>query len=1183
MRTLVFALVWALLITLSAPAQINTGTISGTVTDPSGQVIVGAVVRVTNQLNEESRSGTSNERGNFSFTGLPAGSYLIRVEAPGFRPYERKDNNLIGGGRLEAGSMQMEIGTVGESVQVTAEGQAVATTTTSNQAVLDSTQLSKISLRGRDPITMLRILPGVQQGVGNQELFGGDFATPVPQFQGRGGNTIYVDGVNGGDGGGGGNFSGATNLDAIAEVSVQLATYTAEYGLKGGSQINFITKRGGSEFHGTAYWYKRHEMWNATNFFNNASGIAKPIYRVSTLGGNLGGPVPIAIPFLNPDKKRMNFFYSIDDTQTISPSDLRRWTMPTALERAGDFSQSRANNGSLITVRDPLTNAPFPDNKIPANRAHPLGVALMNILPLPNDPSCGGRSGCNFVIQHPSLDKPRRQHLLRTDVRPTDKDTFSIKYQNWFTKSVGVEVAGRSATWGLVEQRYDFTADQGTLHYTRIFSPSIVNEAMIGIFYSTENGPPRDDKALAGIQRIPRGLGALGQFAPRNNPLGLIPKATFTGLPNASFDTAAIAYDNRWPITGADTALPISNNITYMRGPHTFKAGIMRYQERFAQARASLFSGEFRFNNDANDPGSTGYAFANSYIGHVREYAEDMGRVPDDRYQITWAWFAQDTWRIHRRLTLDIGLRMYKWNYPLWGTGEASAFAPDRFDPKWGGNPPILFQPVTTAAGRRALNPRTGETLPASYIGLIVPGAGYSCTFALSPTNPCKINGIVIQNDGTYLQGADKGFYEPLGLQYDPRFGLAWDPFGDGKMAVRASIGAFHDGTGGQTFKGGPAYQFTRSVLFTDLDSYLTAGSATSVTNVSGAWRNGQKRPVTYNYTLGIQKELVSHIVMDVAYVGSKTYHNNYDYNLNILPMGVRFRPESRDLTTASSPLPDQFLRPIIGFGDINMSGPGTSQRYDSLQVQVNRRFIGGFEIAGSYTYAGGTSNTRRGTLTSLTDEGVYQQLSPSLNRSRNPNVQQHVLNLSYVIDIPKGSRLIPGKVSSFILDGWQVSGVSTFASGFPLNVNFTTTDNFDFSGGGEICGTGIVQTGSAVLPRDQRTADRWFDTSVFRRPSGRGDIGNNCNNAKFIGPGFNNHDLSFFKNFKVAEKKEFTLRWEMYNAFNHTQFGGPNADQGVDNGAIFNAQGVQTDTNFGKITAARQERRMQASLRFSF
>ena len=142
------------------------------------------------------------------------------------------------------------MGQLTESVSVTARGETVASTTTSHQAVMDLTQVTNLSIRGRDPISLLKILPGVQMLPNDQETFGGSFATPVPKIQGGRGQTIYVDGINGGDGGGGGNFSGATNLDAIQEVNVQMSTYTAEYGLKGGAQVNFITKRGGSEYQG---------------------------------------------------------------------------------------------------------------------------------------------------------------------------------------------------------------------------------------------------------------------------------------------------------------------------------------------------------------------------------------------------------------------------------------------------------------------------------------------------------------------------------------------------------------------------------------------------------------------------------------------------------------------------------------------------------------------------------------------------------------------------------------------------------------------------------------------------------------------------------------------------------------------------------------------------------------------
>ena len=184
------------------------------------------------------------------------------------------------------------VGQVTESVSVSARGETVATTTTSHQAVLDLQQVTNLSIRGRDPISLLKILPGVQLLANDQETFGGSFATPVPSIQGGRGQTIYVDGINGGDGGGGGNFSGATNLDAIAEVNVQMSAYTAEYGLKGGAQVNFITKRGGAQYRGTGYTYQRVTELNATNFFNNLNDIPKPDYRYSTIGGNLGGPVP---------------------------------------------------------------------------------------------------------------------------------------------------------------------------------------------------------------------------------------------------------------------------------------------------------------------------------------------------------------------------------------------------------------------------------------------------------------------------------------------------------------------------------------------------------------------------------------------------------------------------------------------------------------------------------------------------------------------------------------------------------------------------------------------------------------------------------------------------------------------------------------------------------------------------
>jgi hypothetical protein len=744
----------------------------------------------------------------------------------------------------------------------------------------------------------------------------------------------------------------------------------------------------------------------------------------------------------------------------------------------------------------------------------------------------------------------------------------------------------------------------GKVEYTRIINPSTILEFSAGFFNSVETGPPEDDKALAGIQRAtyPQ-LNRLGQFASRNNPLGLIPRVQFGNVPSAdramSNDggTPQITYDGRWPITGNDIAAPVSINLTHTRGRHTYKAGVLRDDELFGQARSGTFGGEFNFQDDANDPGRTGYAFANAAIGHVRSYLESLGRVPDDRRQKTWAWFVQDTWKIHPKVTLDLGLRMYKWGPPLAMAGEGSGFTFERFDPAWGGNPPVFFRPILVGTQRRAQNPRTGQILPATYIGLIVPGTGYTCS-VITPDTPCKINGIVTQDDGNYLENGDRGFTEPSPLQYDPRFGVAWaiNP----RTAVRISGGSFHDSSAGlylQQGGGNVAYRYDNQVFFTDFDSYLTGSSATSpVPNTTGVVRTDTKRPNNLRFTAGIQRELGKNIVLDAAYVGSRTKHVLEVWNFNQLPAGVRFRPESRDTTvtpTAANPgaLPDPFLRPYLGFSDINIASSSGSQTYDSLQVGLTRRFTGRFEMAGSYTWAVG-------------DEHNLRQNNPLPSTTDRRDIQEHVLVVSYQYELPGGSALFKGHgAAKAILDNWRISGISTFATGGRGDITASYSPDFDYTGGGEICGgvspnptgfrtRGLDGTygagdigqrpynvvGDIELSGGDRSIDRWFNTDAVKPAKGVGDVGNDCRAWKFTMPGFRNHDLSFFKDFKLKGTQTLQYRWEIYNLLNGVSF------QTVNTAATFNpTTGAQTNPNFGKVTAARNERRMQMSLRYIF
>jgi hypothetical protein len=1190
MRHLRLLLVFLLLCAVNASAQTTSGSMSGTVVDSSGQVLPGASVTIVNEQTGEERRTVTNEAGDFMFPGLVAGPYTIRVGLSGFKPLEQKSNVVAASSRLAVGSLTLELGSLTETVSVTAQGETLDLTRTSHEAQLDLRQVTNLSIRGRDPISLLKILPGVSVAGNNnlandQETFGGSFATAVPIIGGSRGasQTIYVDGINGGDGGGGGgggtNFSGATNLDAIAEVQVQMSAYTAEYGLKGGAQVNFVTKRGGSEYHGTAYTYQRDARFNSINYFNKIANLPKPEYRYSTLGGTFGGPVP-RIPRVNGDGDKLFFFYSVDDTRLKNPQQLRRFMVPTELERRGDFSQTRTPAGALIVIRDPVTGQPFPGNVIPLERADPRGLAFLNILPMPNTSG----SGFNYHYQEASIPHPRRSQVLRVDYRPTAKDTIAVKGQTWFTKSVGLNAAGvpSNGRWGLYRQRYDFDADQAKADYTRIFGSNTVLEVSAGVFDSAEDGPPENAQELAKLQRSSfPALANLPQFAPMHNPLNVIPRAMWGNFQSSGNNDwiPNINYDGRFPLTGKDSAINAAANLTHTRGAHTFKMGFMRERENFGQARSGTFGGEFNFQNDTANPNNSGFAFSNAFLGQVTTYTESMGRPGDHRRQTTFAWFAQDTWKPHSTLTVDLGLRMYKSDRPRHTLGESSIFSFERFDPRWGGSPPVLFRPITTASGRRGVNPLTGEIVPATFIGQIVPRTGYTCG-VITPTSPCQINGIVTQRDGSYVDG--EGFVDPIPVAFDPRLGLAWAV--NSKTVIRVAGGSFHEAHGGFYSTGGAAFRFDRIVRYTDLGSFMSGTSATTPVNVTGVERI-DKRPNAYRYNIGIQRELGWNTVLDVAYVGDRTRYLPVRRNYNQVPAGARFRPENRDLTVTPTPanpgaLPDVFLRPIQGFGDIEITEPSGRSSYNSLQVQLTRRYTGGIELAGAYTWARGHQNFFNDPVSAAT--AYFNNPIPAENSRQRSNIQEHVLVMSYTIDVPHvGTKLGGARGLRWLLDNWSVSGISNFATGGISGVTFTTTDGFDFTGGGERCGNNNGpfpdQSGSAILPRGERSIDRWFDTSVFSRPAGQGSVGNSCDSAKIVLPGFHNHDISIFKNFPMKGNQRIQFRWEIYNLFDQLSF------NEVDTSAIFDAQGRQTDTNFGKVISARNERRMQMSLRYIF
>ncbi|MBY0507954.1 MAG: carboxypeptidase regulatory-like domain-containing protein [Bryobacteraceae bacterium] len=1146
MRFLAFALVLLSLVPVGF-AQTISGSIAGSVVDASGNVIPAAVVKLLSERTGEERSTTCNETGDFIFPALQPGAYTVSVEVAGFRPYRKTGNILSAAERLSVGNLALTVGTVNESVTVAAQAVTVQTSSTEHSALIGARQLEQISIRGRDVVSMLRILPGVSQTV-DTEFLGGSFGTQSPNIQGTRSNwnSLQVDGVTGNDLGSPGTFSSPINMDAIGEVKVLMNNYQAEYGRNGASSINIVTKSGSREYHGTAYWFKRHESWNANNFFNNRNNVPLPIYRYSTLGATLGGPVELDRIWKS-TKDKVFFFYSFEKSDVKNPQAVRQVTVPTALERVGDFSQTTDLSNVRIPIRDPLGNVNFPGNVIPSSRLDKNGQAMLNIFPLPNQLDRRVTNG-NFNYQfQEAIQQPRNQHLFRIDLKPTSRDTVNVRGSTWWADSLGYAVAAGSSNWGLIRQRYTFTDNGIVLNWARVVSARMVNEFTGGVRHSVEKGPPESAEELRNVLRKDRNLSTLGQFYPANNVLGVIPQASYGGVPGA----AAITYDGRFPLRGADTAINFSDNVTYTTGPHTFKAGIAFERIRNYEGEQGTYGGSFAFGRDANNPFDSNYAYSNATLGNFSSYTESASRPSNEGRKTTMGWFVQDTWKLSRKLTMDIGMRFVWFSQWYQNSLKASAWSASLFDRS---KIPTLYTPVATPQGRRAVNPVTGEILPAVYIGAFVPGSG----------NP--FNGAVSADSKTY----PRGFRDQAPVLYEPRIGLAYDPFGDGKTAIRTGFGVFHNtvAPGVRGFSQNPPTQQNPNIYYGSLSNYLSSGGVL-VPNSTSTFEQKAVTPSMFNYTFGVQRDIGRGTVVEVSYVGNAGRHLQVSRNLNLVPYGARYLPQNADPSNPATPLLDNFFRPFPGWVNISYNEFSATSNYNSGQVTVNRRFAKGLSLSGAYTYSKAMG------LADSDGDGVATYRPVRVwNYGKLGFDQTHMLVVNYIWDIPSGSRVMPNAVGRLILDHWQISGITTFASGQPSGVGFSTVDTVDLSGGGD--GNRIVVNGKAAKDHGDRTFSKWFDPSVFARPT-RGDPGNAPKDV-FRLPGTANYDISFFKSIPLrSERRSLQLRWEMYNAFNHTQF------NAVDTTARFDAAGNQVNTRFGEVIGARNPRRMQASLRFRF
>jgi len=1158
---------------MSAPrvaAQTVTGTISGTITDTQGQLVPGATVSVVAESTTESRETVSDAKGDFQVTNLLPGKYTVRVSLTSFRTLERKNIVLGAGERLAVGNLQLEVGGVGETVVVEARGTHVNTAETQHSGVITSTQIEQVQVLGRDVTSIMRLLPGVRYE-NTVDSLGMSFGTSVPNVGGgrRDWSNVIVDGVVGNEVGNSGLMAQQINLDAIAEVRVLLNSYRAEYGRAGGGQVQIVSKSGTNTYHGNVYHYLRNEAFNANNFFNNRSNIDKPRYRFNTFGANLGGPVP----GMNKSEKKLFFFYSLEAPLVSRPGPVRNWTMPTDREMQGDFSQTLDSQGRPIFIRDPLASgacnavsggpACFPGNIIPPNRLNSNGKALLNMLPRANNFDRTFTQGqFNYTTQE-NADNPKMNNVVRVDWKPSVHDSLYFTFKDWYSDQRGSEITAGPAKWGFFNTHYLNTDRGGSANYAKILSPTMVLESDFGIRQQTEQFYPLTEDDWTRINRNTIGF-TVGQFHPELNPRNVVPKVTFNvpNSPNFTFDNRLVDQGEAW-LTSSRTSL------TWIKGSHSLKGGyyfeLSQNSEGKGGVGAGPWAGQFNFSTDVNNPLDTNYSYANALLGTFRDYTEidAFSEVVGKRFIDEF--YAQDTWKVSRRLTFDYGMR-FLWYTPWYSSQPAAVFVPDRYDPA---KAPRLYQPAVVNGANVAFDPSTGQTLPNVYVGSFVPGTGD------------RYNGMVSNSDPNY----PKGFRDNQGIEPEPRIGAAWDIAGDGKMAVHTSAGLYHNphvnANGMDAMARNPPAQNTPSIFYGTLDTLLAAGAqgafSNRPSNVFGIERDA-KTPESYNYSAGIQRELGWGTVLDVTYAGSQLRHAEMSTNINVVPDEARFldiHPENRNPQTASSPKSNEFLRPYAGYQDVTIRSHFGRAGYNSLQVQLNRRYINGLQFAVAYTLAKTVS------LGSNVDPPAYIPNRPgdAWNVAPYESTQLHNLVVNYTWDVPNGSHMWDNVITRGLLDGWQVSGDTAVVSGDWSGASTSTTDNFDFTGGD--AGTRPRISGDVLCSGDDcdptpGNSGSYFNVSAFSRLTGRGDYGN-APRAFFRLPKIVNSNISFFKNFAISGTKRIQFRWEMYNVFNQVNW------LAINTNAQFNPAGQQVNANFGKATSARDPRIMQGAIRFTF
>jgi hypothetical protein len=1169
--------VWlAAVVLLSRPgflfAQTTSASVAGTVKDSQGGVLPTATVTLVSATQATEQRTATDGLGHFLFAYVRPDTYTLRVSFAGFQSAERTVV-VSANDRLDVGTFTLAVGSLDETVVVAATPPDIQATSGVRGFTLEGSVVENLGVNGRSFHSLFALAPGVVTIDTNQNSLA-SFAVNGQRSQS---NNLTIDGVANIDTGNNGGPMATTNMDAVAELKVLTSSYQAEYGRAVGMQVQVVTKSGSRDFSGAAYWYGRRSEWNANTWWNNRSRTAMAKSSRNDQGYTIGGPVFIPGRF-NADRRKLFFFWSQEFQRRKDPVGETRATVPTALERQGDFSESVDLNGNPYPyIRDSTTGLPcsaantsgcFRDGgvlgRIPAGRLYSASLAALSVFPLPN---VTGKAGYNYASQTPS-NQPRREEMVRVDFVPRDTWRVTGRYmQNTDNRELPYGVAVVVSNVDIAAARYDVPGRNWLISTTRVLGNATSLEVSAG---SAQN---RGDvyTTNSALTRTGAGMSELPMLFPGAVQDDLLPTMQFGG---GRLGSPAVIALGAAPFTSANTTYDVVGSLTRTIGPHVLKAGLYLQRSVKDQSPAAAFNGAVSFGNDANNPFDSGHPFANAALGVYQTFTQAAGYALPSWHYTNVEWYAQDTWRARSDVTIDCGVRFY-YLTPQWDvTRQAANFLPDQYSPSAAVR---LYRPAIVNGVYRGYDSVTGTSVSPSLIGRVVPKSGNT------------LNGTLQAG-----QGIDDTLSSGGQFRVSPRLSVAWDIGGRQALVARGGFAMLYDRPAGNTVFNlitNSAVVQTQSLTWgrlQDLANAVPLNAPVTLKPTAYDWT----LPKVYDWNAGVQVRLPFYFTWDVSYVGAHAENLVQSRPLNALPYGTTYLASSQDPTRGQpggpaasalpggNALPADLLRPYQGYAAINLLEFGAYSNYHSLQTMLSRRFSKGLQASVTYVYsrARGTVDDDYGfaRIDGRDHEANYGILSMD---------RPHNFGVGFVYRLPPAASGALG----LLVNDWQLSGNYRWMSGAPYAVTFSIPGVSSYNITGSDQGARIVLKGD---PLSGWSANPYcqIDTSVFAPPQA-GSIGMESPRYFVHGAPINNLDLSLSKSFPLGGRRRFEVRLDAFNALNHTQFAGVNASAsfaGLTNPTITNlpydASGKLTNmTGFGTVSGVRPARQLQLMTRFTF